>query len=217
VIAPVALAAGTLGLCTVPLAVAAVAAPINGRRDRRRHDRRTADERSRTAVMVEQLYIGAALAADAGDHPADIAAAACEAATVLDGYFAGQPNPFLRHTVSTLTQILAGHGHDGQAPPVPEDTSPLAVAAALRIGLDRLTACHREPGLNRLRAHVAAGAAAEAVARYDFGRILADFELTEHDPVPVFAANTIWRTRIQAHAAETVLVGATTTTAGRTS
>lgn len=184
------LAAGTAtttALVSIPLAVAAIASPINRARDARRQAGTEARVDRETAELVAQIRDGADTAALVDPDPGKLAAAAYSAAAGLSAWLATEDVPFMQRVLDELAPILAA---EQVAAPSASTAPPLSDAAALQLLLHRLReACD---GPRQVRLSIAAGAAVEVLPVVPGGRAVDFNPMTEHDPAPLRRAQAVW-------------------------
>ncbi|MEY9909754.1 hypothetical protein ABIA35_005997 [Catenulispora sp. MAP12-49] len=184
-------AAATLGLAALPLAVAAVASPVNRARDARRQVADDTEAGRETSVLVAQIRDGVGTAALVDDDPGKLASAAHAAAAGLAAWLAaeGHPEdvPFMRRVLDELGPILAAEHAEV---PAPSTAPPLSAAVALQVLLHRLHGAYDGP--QRVRVAIAAGSTAEAVRALPGGAAVDFNPLGEHNPVPIRRAQAVW-------------------------
>lgn len=184
------LAAGTgatTALVSIPLAVAAIASPINRARDARRQAGTEARADRETAELAAQIRDGGDIAALVDPDPGKLAAAAYSTAAGLAAWLAIEDVPFMRRVLDELAPILAAE----QVPAPPASTAPpLTAAAALQLLLHRLREAYDGP--RQFRVSIAAGAAVEVLPVVPGGRAVDFNPLTEHDPAPLRRAQVVW-------------------------
>lgn len=178
----------TLGAASIPLAVAAVASPINRHRDARRQAEAEARTDRETAALVDELRHGADRAAAVDNTPGKLAAAAYVAASELRPWLAPEDLPFVARVHLSLLDLL----DVDEAPDAPTATPPLTAAAALLLILNRLYVAYGEQHPHHCRVSSTMGAVADLVSALPAARAVDFNPLTEHDPVPLRRAQTAW-------------------------
>lgn len=182
---------GTFGTVLIPVAVAAVASPINRARDARRYACETTHDDARTAELVSQIRAGAEYADFVGPDPDKLIATAYTAAAGLNIWFDREGRyeaaPLMRRVLDELRPLLV----TARVPVSAVYTAPpLAAAVAMQLLLHQLyEACD---GSMRVRVSIAAGAVAEAIHAIPDGVAISFDPLGEFDPEPLRRAQAEW-------------------------
>lgn len=186
------------GLCAVPLAVAAVASPINRSRDGRRNAAETARIEQETGSLVGQIRAGANYVAAVEQEPVALAEAAHRVATALADHLGQAAELFMSRAVLKIGDILADHNTEPPARRLVA-LAPLGMATALQLLLRRLEQVHPRPDHNLYRASAAAGCVAQAMRVIPGWEAIDDGRpLTEFDPAPLHHARAAWLEAIAA-------------------